>query len=293
LITLVLLLIGALSLVGGYLGTHWYRSWNSHVPELVKQSLPAARKHLSEEHYHLGRVSNEFSETVPKGSIISTSPSSGTRLEQGKSVDVTVSLGKYRLIVPDVTNMPVDKAEALLQTRGFQFDANLSYRASMTVDNGDVLATKPGAGSRIRPLATVSFVVSSGPPILDIPTVPQGTAFTSARRTLTDAKFTVVRTEEFSDEVPSGAVISVSPTGQAPEGSKVTVTVSKGPEFVSMPVIATLSSFDDAKAELEQLGLRVDRRVVYGGGERNLVIGQDPEAGQSVRVGSTVILDVI
>jgi beta-lactam-binding protein with PASTA domain len=287
------LTLGALSLVAGYLGTHWYQSWNSHVPELTKQSLATAERHLEQEHYKLGRVSNEFSESVPKGSIISTDPSSGTRLAQGKSIDVTVSLGKDRLTVPDVTNLPVDKAEAQLQTHGIQFDANLVYRSSMTVSHGNVVATDPPAQSRIRRTDTVSFVVSSGPPILDIPTIAQGTPFAAARRALTEAKFTVVRNDEFSDEVPSGTVISVSPTGQAAQGSNVTVVVSKGPEFVSMPVITTLSSFDDAKTELEQLGLQVERRVVYGDGARNLVIGQDPDPGESVRVGSTVALDVI
>ncbi len=292
-IALIVLLVGAVSLVGGYVGTHWYQHWNSHVPNLVKVSLTAAEKRLAQDNYRLGRVSNQFSETVPQGSIISTDPVSGDRLEEGKAIDVTVSLGQDRLVVPDVAHLRIDLAEAQLHTRGIQFEANVTYRSSTSVKSGNVISTDPPGGSKIKRSATVSFVVSSGPPILDIPTVAQGTSYDDAKAALTAAKFRVVRTDEFDDNVPADSVISVSPSGQAPQGSKVTVAVSKGPEFVTVPAISALSSYDDAKAQLEALGLSVERRVVYGQGDRNVVVGQNPDPGQSVRSGTTVVLAVI
>jgi serine/threonine-protein kinase len=293
-ITLIVLLIGAVSLVGGYLGTQWWRSWNSHVPNLVSHSLAAARSQLDADRYPVGRITNRFSETVPKGAIIGSDPTSGTRLERGKPVDLVVSLGKDRLTVPDVTRMRLDRAEGLLQTRGIHFDvANVTYRPSMTVGSGNVISSDPTAGTKIKRSATVHFVVSSGPPILDIPTIPQGKPYDAARAILTKARFRVARINAYSNDVSAGGVISVSPSGQAAQGSRVTVVVSRGPEFVTMPSIPTLSSYDDAKAQLENLGLNVDRRVVYGRGDRNLVVGQEPTAGESVHVGATVTLAVI
>ncbi len=293
LITLIVLLVGAASLGAGYLGTHWWQSWNSHVPNLAKQKLSAAESRLAQDHYKLGRISNRYSEQVPKGSVISSDPTSGTRLEQGKAINLSVSLGKDRIAVPDVSGMKLTNAESLLQTRGIQFDANVTYRASLTVSAGSVILTSPKGASAIKRSDSVRFVVSSGPPILDIPTIPQGTPIDEAAATLAKAKFQVKRTSEYSSDVSSGGVISVSPSGQAPQGSRVTVMVSKGPEFVTVPAIPTLSSYDGARAELIQLGLQVDRKVVYGLRARNLVVGQDPSAGQSVHVGSTVTLAVI
>ncbi len=293
LIALIMLLIGAISVVAGYLGTHWWQSWDAHVPNISKQSLPAAERRLVQDHYKLGRVSNKFSETVPKGSIISTDPTTGLRLPQGRAVDVTVSLGPYRLVVPDLRRLALSQAEAVLQTRGIETGSKLTYGASIAVPSGNVISTDPPGGTKIKPSQSVSFVVSSGPPILDIPIISQGTPFRAARATLINAKFAVERSSAYDDTVPAGTVISVSPSGQAPQGSKVSVVVSKGPEFVDVPAISALSSFDNAKSELEQLGLRVDRQVVYGQGDRNLVIDQNPKPGESVRVGSTVTLAVI
>ncbi|MFC8304734.1 protein kinase [Specibacter sp. NPDC057265] len=64
--------------------------------------------------------------------------------------------------------------------------------------------------------------------------------FVSAR--LVELGLVPNRVDEFSDSVPAGSVISVSPTGEQEVGSTITVTVSQGPEVTEAPTAAVPSS---------------------------------------------------
>ena len=89
----------------------------------------------------------------------------------------------------------------------------------------------------------------------------------------------VVSSEEFSDTVPEGSVISQNPTsGTLYKGDKVEFVVSKGPELVEMPGVRG-DSVASATAELEALGLVVDvqRDGTYLG--LDLVLRTDPSSG--------------
>ncbi len=293
LILLIVVLIGLVSVFGGIWATHRYKQWNSHVPNLVHKSLADARAQIVAAHYEVGLVSNEFSESVPKGDVISTDPGKGARLEQGKAINLTVSLGQDLVTVPNVTRATRADAEATLQTRGLKYANSVKYQASTRVGKDRVIATSPAANESVKRDTVITLTLSSGPPILDIPTIPQGTPFDQAEKTLTGAKFKVQRQDEYSGDVAADAVVSVSPTGTAPQGSTLTVVVSKGPEFVTMPTIAAFTDFAQARNQLQALGLNVKRQVVYGKGKRNLVIGQDPDGGTQVRIGSTVTLAVV
>ena len=287
----IVVIVGALSVFGGIAGTRWYQRWNSHVPGLVGQTVTQATAKIAQEHYKLGRVSREFSDSVPKDVVISTDPRKGARLEEGKSIDLTVSLGQETVQVPYVKNQTLAAAEQILQVHGVRYVPSPKYASSTTVAEGKVISVDPPAGTNITKTKSVQLTVSTGPPIVEIPTIAQGTAYTDAEQALKDKKFEVKRVDSYSDDVPAGQVITTDPVGRARLGSTVTVTVSKGPEFVQMPAIPLLTPFPEAKAQLEQLGLVVHRNEV-GKKKRNLVIDQDVPAGTSVHVGSTVTLTV-
>jgi len=86
-------------------------------------------------------------------------------------------------------------------------------------------------------------------------------------------------------------VISVSPSDKAAKGTTVTVTVSKGPEFVTVPDIPLGTTEPDARAQLEGLGLVPDFQEQ--GTRNDPVVFAVPDAGKRVRVGSTVTVLVI
>ena len=98
--------------------------------------------------------------------------------------------------------------------------------------------------------------------------------------------FNVVVLQQFSDQVVKGIVISQTPDhGTADRGSTVTLTVSKGPDVVVVPDVTGMSE-NDARAELEGLGLIVKvSRFPHGHGR---VVSPDPQGGTTVIRGSSV-----
>src|SRR5215210_2718417 len=65
-------------------------------------------------------VRREFSEDVPAGRVIETSPSERSRLERGSTVTLVVSRGPRKVEVPSVLGRDRDEAERLLEGRGLQ-----------------------------------------------------------------------------------------------------------------------------------------------------------------------------
>jgi serine/threonine-protein kinase len=100
---------------------------------------------------------------------------------------------------------------------------------------------------------------------------------------------------EFSEDVPKDAVISSSPGGggHLAPGSVVHLTVSKGPERITVPILAGLTP-DAAATALAQAGLKVgssseafDPSVAAG-----LISDSNPTVGSAVRRNSLVNLIV-
>ena len=95
--------------------------------------------------------------------------------------------------------------------------------------------------------------------------------------------------DEFSDDVPAGAVIETNPPvgNEAPYGSAVAVVVSKGPDLVTVPDVRgnTLGTAIDL---LEAAGLsgEVDGPIRPG----QPVATQVPEPNTQLNRGSTVTL---
>lgn len=121
-----------------------------------------------------------------------------------------------------------------------------------------------------------------------------GKQMTLARQILEDKKLRVEIKEEFSADVPAGAVISQDPVAGSTvkEERKVTITVSKGGEDVEMPDITGLKK-GDAESKLLKLGLKIG--TVY---EKNsdedpgTIIAQDTKAGTKLSKGRSVDITV-
>ncbi|MGI8761165.1 MAG: Stk1 family PASTA domain-containing Ser/Thr kinase [Jatrophihabitantaceae bacterium] len=287
----VLILIVLLGLAGGF-GAWWYAAGRySRIPDVRGQSLTTATTALQSAGYRLGSVASSFSETVPKDEIVGTTPGIGARVVRGDAVALTVSLGKDRIPVPQVAAMSPANAQATLQRGGVTTSTPVA-RSSDTVKKGLVIGTVPAVGTKIKRSDPVQILVSSGPPVLAVPSIAVGTPFDQAAATLKNAHFAVAKIEQYADSVPAGGVISLDPSGQQVKFGTVTVTVSKGPQFVTLPSIPIGTPFAQAKAQLLKLGLTVVRHAHFGA-PLNEVFGMSPSSGQVVRVGSPVTLDVV
>jgi beta-lactam-binding protein with PASTA domain/serine/threonine protein kinase len=290
---IVVLMVGLLSVFGGIAGVRVWQEWNTHVPKVAGSSIADATAKLRSTGYAVDtNLTKEFSETVPTNRVIRTEPAAGTRVSQGQPVGLVVSLGKDRVPVPDVASQSLFEAETLMKSRGLQFNPSPRTRHSIKVKQGHVIGTDPAAGSQVKRTQLITFIVSSGPPKVAVPKIAAGTPFDQAQETLTAAKFQVSRVDEFSDTIATGTVISVDPGDRATYGTTVTVTVSKGPEFVTIPNFAGLAPLSEVQPQLEALHLHVVIEAPFGN-QNGRVLKIDPPSGTQVHPGDTVTLTVV
>ena len=124
---------------------------------------------------------------------------------------LVVSSGKERFTIPDVHDQSQHDAQAALAK--FPFQISVVQQTSDSVPNGNVIGTDPSAGTQVKRGQTVRLLVSSGPPIIEVPDVT-GQSLDDATQTLTNAGFKVAVRQEISDDVDPGTVIDAATCGQ-------------------------------------------------------------------------------
>ncbi|MCW2496514.1 Stk1 family PASTA domain-containing Ser/Thr kinase, partial [Jatrophihabitans sp.] len=289
----IVLLLAIASTVGGIKAVDWYRSWNSHIPAVSGESLVDAKAELASAHYKVGAVTPQYSETVRSGVIISTDPAAGSRLQRGKVVSLVVSQGEHMVAVPDVANLSQNAAQTALTNRGLQFGPTPTTKSSQTVKKGLVIGTDPAAGKSVKFGSAVTLIVSTGLPMVQVPSLSDGESFEDFSKALTDKKFKVNETQQYSDSVDAGNVISYSPQDQEVQGTTVNVVVSKGPQYVQVPKITRGESSEDAVAALQAAGLVPKLDKSFDGGVLDRVLSVSPGSGKTVQIGSTVKLIIV
>ncbi|HKC27208.1 MAG TPA: Stk1 family PASTA domain-containing Ser/Thr kinase, partial [Jatrophihabitans sp.] len=255
----VVVAVVLLGLLAGYSGW-WYASGRySRVPELTGTPRATAISRLQAAGYKVAvQPGPEFDAKIKKGLVLRTKPAASTRLARGKTVTVVMSAGPHYYTIPRVAKeSPGDARRALEATGPLTVASDFKPEASDTVPAGLVKRTDPPAGAKVTSDQTITIYVSSGPPIVDIPSIPQGTPFSQAAHTLRDStgQFKVDRVDEYSDSVGNGEVISLSPSDTARKGSTITVNVSKGPEMVKVPDIPVGTPIGDATKAITDAGL--------------------------------------
>ena len=96
----------------------------------------------------------EFSTDVPKGSVISQAPATGT-LYRGDKVTLVVSKGPEMVKVPDVQGRQLDEAQKILEAAGFK----VKVENFMGGIFGTVRSQDPGANADAPKGSTVTLVV--------------------------------------------------------------------------------------------------------------------------------------
>ncbi len=286
---LVIVLLGVAAGVGGW----WtFAGRFSHVPDVAGQSQPTATQTLRNAGYKVSNTAEQqFSETVTKGTLLGTDPGSGSRLARGRTVQLIVSKGQDRVLIPDVTNKTQADAQTVLST--LRVKVVPIQNTSLTVPAGTVISTAPAAGQLVKPNSSLELIVSSGPGQASVPSVV-GRPQADATAALQAANFAVKTNQDYSATVTKGSVISQDPAAgtQLTRLQPVTIVVSKGPQTVVLPNIAYLSPLAQAQAQLQALGLVVKVESAFGGAAK-LVVGMSPAAGTTVNLGSTVTLSIV
>jgi beta-lactam-binding protein with PASTA domain len=167
--------------------------------------------------------------------VISQSPTADAQVPSGTTIAIVVSTGPLLATVPNVLGLPQATAQANIESAGLGVGA-VSLQASASLPPGAVLAQNPAGGSQVPVGSDVSLTVSAG---VVVPTVV-GQTQSAAQSAINDASLTVgVVTTQASATVPSGNVISQSPSGgtQVAAGSAVSLVISSGSAPVTAPSV--------------------------------------------------------
>lgn len=130
----------------------------SRVPSVVGMDLATARVRLAARQLESGQIRRRF-DAQPPGTVIRQSDRG--RVAWGTPIDLVVSRGPRDIEVPDVRDLTIKKARAILEAAGFKTTLEDVY--SNNVPLGRVVATDPGNGELAPEGSTIEIARSIGP----------------------------------------------------------------------------------------------------------------------------------
>jgi serine/threonine-protein kinase len=282
-----LTLFTVLALFGGAGSGWWFSSGPGGlavVPDLTGRTLEAAIEALTPLEVVIEQA-EENSATVPVGEVSRTDPAAGSRIFKGSNVTIYLSLGPKQLKVPDAIGLSSQEARKLVGDSGFTVGNIGNFFSPEPI--GQVFGLSAPAGAILNQGSVLDVLVSLGP----LPEV-SGLLVEDARALLSELDVRVEELEVFNNEVPIGSAVGlVLAKTPLPEGGRVTLEISKGPEIVIMPNVAG-ETIAAAKTLLENLGLRVviDTNQLSSNFGIAKVRSQNPSAGSEARVGDSVTI---
>lgn len=204
------------------------------VRELVGVNAERAVQLLRDDGFRVTVVEKQ-NVSVPPGVVTSQRPLAGERIEVGSTVELTVSAGDDFSIVPDVRGSPKGELDLLLITHGLGL-GEVTYVEDEAARD-EVVSQSPVPGELVPRGTQVAVVLSSGPPMIEIPDV-RNLPEDEARELLREAGFTVI-TQDRRSSIRRGHAISTEPADEAPRGSRIVLNVSSGPPPTTTTVPAS------------------------------------------------------
>ncbi|MET7474476.1 Stk1 family PASTA domain-containing Ser/Thr kinase [Streptomyces sp. NPDC005648] len=261
------------------------------VPPVLAKTQAQAKKQLGEAGLDLGTVRHAYSDTVARGTVISSDPEPGTRIRDNARVSITLSDGPETVQVPDLTGRTLAEARDRLKKSGLE-PGMVTREFSDEVPKGSVLSTAPGAGTERHAGSAIALTVSKGSAV-DVPDVT-GEDLSAARSDLEGAGLTVeIAATRVNSPYDEGQVAAQTPQGhgRAAEGDTVTLTLSKGPVMVEVPDV-TGDSVEDAHTALEGAGFKVEEDRGLLGLFGDTVRSQSVKGGRTAPEGSTITIKI-
>jgi len=276
-------------------GTGWYFGAGPGsqvaVPKLVSVTPASATAQLKA----LGltaKLGTEYSGTIKEGLVASSLPGSGVRVNKGSTVTINVSQGPQPITIPVLAGLSEDAAKkaitdlkANVGSIDRQFDSSVAagivLGAGSDGDGADLSQGGPSFEGK-----TVNLAVSLGAvPDVSGKSVDDATAVLGGKGLKAESG-----SQEYSETLPAGQVISAAPTTEGPvrEGTTFSLTVSKGPAPVEVPDVIG-KTWADAKSILENAGLKLDYNAFADTFPALVTVTTvTPGVGQSVPRGTTV-----
>ena len=260
------------------------------VPSIVGATQEEALGVLSPLGLTLVISEKRFDEEISEGQIIESDPAGGGKVDAGGQVKAVISKGAERYLIPPLVGLTPEAAVNLLAKSPIKV-GDLTEVFNDKTPKGFVISSSPDAGEKVKRDSIVDLLISKGIETIDV-TSYVGKSADQALNELTDSGFDVSTVDQFSENVLAGAVISQVPSGGAPlaKGTKITLTISKGSQYVFIPNVFSLTEAK-ARAALSDLELKVVVKKI-GVKKVKAVTNISPKVGTKVKRGSTVTITV-
>lgn len=98
---------------------------------------------------------------VPSGEVVRTSPAGGTTVQQNTTVEVWVSTGVPRVVVPVLKNLSLDAAQTAITAAGLT-NGSITTEHSPDVPGNVVISATPSDGASVAAGSSVDLTVSDG-----------------------------------------------------------------------------------------------------------------------------------
>ena len=203
------------------------------VPNFAEMNLDSVKRTLKSLGLELGTVDEEYSDSVPRGEVISQSPNANESVDKGSKVNVTISKGKEikttTLNIPDVSGKSVDEAKSILANAGVEANAVKGEAAKSEGEAGKVYSQSQSGPFRIKQgekvTITINYYGDYVKPEKSVPGVT-GKSVDEAKSELTNAGFKVnaVKGEAAKSADQAGKVYSQDGGSSAKEGTTITIT---------------------------------------------------------------------
>lgn len=139
-----------------------------HVPSVVGQDRDRAESLLRDAGLVVIEPREQFSATVPEGTVMSQLPYGGATVKEGRRIYLTVSKGIETVSMPSLYGSTVRDARVTLMRLGIQV-GEMSYDTSSAIPAGRVIDQGVPAGASVASGTSVELIISRGTSMVRVP----------------------------------------------------------------------------------------------------------------------------
>ena len=243
-------------------------------------------------------TSEEYSEDVEEGKVIGYTPEKGTKLAEGQTITLRVSMGTEIIEseMLDLVGETQENATKKLKNQDMDLTVVVQEEKNMDYEQGTVFKTKPKAGETIKTGDEIVLYVAVGMKSELMPGltgISQEEAEKLLKDLVADLKLTVEVEEEYKKGVKEGIVIRTEPSYNelVRTGDTVTLYVCAQPK-AKMPDLLG-KDLQTAKELLNYAGFTKVKEVPGATGEKkDVVMKQSHEKDEEIPVDTEITLEI-
>lgn len=233
---IILILAGIVFAVSGLLNSFIDKKQEDlqvRMPSVIDISEESAIERLEDLGLHVSIKERIYDQEIIAGNIIFQSIDPNKIIEQGQTVELTVSKGKELVKVPRITGIKLSSAESFIKDYGFDIGIRTDEVSDLPKDT--IIRQIPEADELVEYGTKIDIVVSLGPnqKKVTVPTL-SGLSQSVAISTISSSGLVLGEiNQESSSTVPENEVIlqSIESGTEVDEGTIIDITISTGPDM--------------------------------------------------------------